>query len=66
MSDPMPRETLIFRESGTFRPSDYPWLVEYRVHVKVANAGAADGPGEDGYVMLELFDREVPVKGVEW
>lgn len=56
-----PRETVVFDQPGahTFRPSDYPWLVAYRVHVQTPGAGTADGPGEAGYVMLELYDCEL-------
>jgi hypothetical protein len=54
-----PRETLIFTQSGTFNPSDYPWMVACRVHVKGADAGTVDGPGEAGQVIVELFDREI-------
>lgn len=52
-----PRETLIFSSSGEFRKEDYPWLVAVRAHVKGGDAGTADKPGADGYVILELFDQ---------
>lgn len=56
----MPREILTFPpgEAVTFRRADFPWLVGARVHLKGGDAAHADGrPGDDGYAIVELYDR---------
>lgn len=55
-AEPAPREVLVF-DAGrdTLRLADYPWLVATRVILK---GGDADG-GDDGYVLVELYDREL-------
>jgi hypothetical protein len=49
-----PREILVLTQDGTFRRDDYPWAVAIRV---ISKGGDADG-GEDGYVLIELYDQE--------
>lgn len=56
----MPREILTFPvgEAANLRRADYPWLVAVHAYLKGGD-GATDGvPGADGYLVLELYDRD--------
>jgi hypothetical protein len=61
--EPIPREIITYPPGAhTFVPSDYPWLVHVRAFVKSGGAGGSEGDGDDGIVILELYDREAPVR----
>lgn len=57
MSEPVtPRETVILGPGNhTFETPD--WCVQYRATIKGGDAGTADGPGEDGYAIIEMYDQ---------
>jgi hypothetical protein len=62
--EPIPREIITYPPGvHTFVPSDYPWLVHVRAFVKSGVAGGTEGAGDDGIVILELYDREAPARG---
>lgn len=61
MTDPQPREVLVFGTSGIFRPSDYPWLRSIRVFLKGGDSSVDGVKGLDGYCLIEMYDVELGI-----